>query len=53
MAMEFFVEMAELFVTNAGELHNFIIIIKKQQWGEAVLPERATDPRAQAMSCDK
>lgn len=45
----FFVEMVELFVTNAGELRNFIMK-KKQQWGEAVLPEGATDPRAEDIS---
>ena len=28
-AMEFFVEIAELFVTNAGEVHNFIKKKKK------------------------
>jgi hypothetical protein len=31
----FFVEVAELFVTNAGELQIFIMK-KKQQWGTAM-----------------
>jgi hypothetical protein len=43
--MEFFVERAELSVTNAGELHNFIM--EKNKWAETVLPEGATDPRAE------
>jgi hypothetical protein len=47
--MEFFVEVSEPFVTNAGEMQKFKMK-KKQQWGVAVLPEGATDPRAEVIS---